>query len=67
MKSFPYDQFHPALRAIAGVIGSDFGMHPAGVSLCLFLLMLLPTRAIEVNRPYLCTEAHRERDRANEK
>jgi hypothetical protein len=53
-------------------------MHGAGVLLHLLLLacravvlrrrvLVLVARAIGVNRRYLCADAYRERDRANEK
>ena len=44
------------------MIGDDFGMHKAGVSLLPFLLLLLGVRvmrAIEVNRPYLSEDVCR--------
>ena len=36
---FQRHEFHSAFRAIARMIGYDFGMHPAGV-LLLFLLLV---------------------------
>src|SRR5438046_1681246 len=66
------NQLHAAFRAIAGAICDDFGMHRACVFLSFVLLLLLlliivlAAWAIEVNRPYLCSGANRERHRARD-
>jgi hypothetical protein len=63
----PWHEFHPAFRTVAGMFCHDFRMHRTGVFLFLLMLLLiivLVARAIEVNRPYLCGSANRERYRA---
>jgi hypothetical protein len=44
---FQRHEFHPALRTIARMISYDFGMHRAGVSLVVVLLLVVITRGAD--------------------
>ena len=55
-------KFHPALRTVTGMFCDYLGMHRARVLLFFLLFVfVLVMRAIEVNRPYLCSAANRQR------
>ena len=54
-------EFHPAFRTIPRMIGYDFRMHETGVLLLrLLFVIVIVTRAIEVNRPYLTARCERD-------